>query len=142
MIKIVTSGHFDPLHRGHLELLRMSKKLGDVLFVIVASDRQLLRKYGYLLYPLNRRIERLLRKAPFIDGVVVAIDKDDSVCDTLRLIRPDIFTKGGDRNEKTMNPREIKICEEINCKIVYGMGDKKAHSHLLRERFKRKYGNV
>ena len=144
MIKVATSGHFDPLHRGHLELLRLSKNIGEgvfipSLYVIIASDRQLIAKYGFVLTPLHERVERLWRKAPFITGVVVSVDSDDSVAETLKEIRPDIFTKGGDRTASNMNKIEIEACEDIGCKIIYGLGTKKAHSHLLRERIMRRY---
>ena len=32
---VAVSGYFDPIHVGHLEYLRLSKKLGDKLVVIV-----------------------------------------------------------------------------------------------------------
>ncbi|KKK59476.1 hypothetical protein LCGC14_3034020, partial [marine sediment metagenome] len=73
---VVVSGHFDPLHRGHVEHIKKASKLGDCLFVIVGSDAQLKRKYGYVLQPLSKRIERILRKAPFVQGVIVSVDKD------------------------------------------------------------------
>jgi D-beta-D-heptose 7-phosphate kinase/D-beta-D-heptose 1-phosphate adenosyltransferase len=35
---VLTNGCFDLLHRGHLHLIRESKKLGDLLIVAVNSD--------------------------------------------------------------------------------------------------------
>ena len=37
---VAVSGYFDPIHVGHLEYLKMSKKLGDKLVVIVNNSDQ------------------------------------------------------------------------------------------------------
>jgi len=42
----ITSGYFDPLHRGHLELLELSRAQGDILWVIVNNDVQGALKKG------------------------------------------------------------------------------------------------
>ena len=39
-IAIIASGYFNPIHRGHLEFLNLSKKKGDILIVIVNNDHQ------------------------------------------------------------------------------------------------------
>ncbi|MFZ9345229.1 MAG: adenylyltransferase/cytidyltransferase family protein, partial [Opitutales bacterium] len=46
MIIAITSGYFDPLHRGHLELISLSRKQGDALWVIVNTDAQAALKKG------------------------------------------------------------------------------------------------
>ena len=43
---IITSGYFDPLHIGHIELLQKSKELGDILYVIVNNNQQAIIKKG------------------------------------------------------------------------------------------------
>ena len=42
----ITSGYFDPMHRGHLELLELSRAQGDILWVIVNNDVQGALKKG------------------------------------------------------------------------------------------------
>ena len=41
---VAVSGYFDPIHVGHLEYLKMSKKLGDKLVVIVNNNHQCVLK--------------------------------------------------------------------------------------------------
>ena len=41
---VAVSGYFDPIHVGHLEYLKMSKKLGDKLVVIVNNNDQCVLK--------------------------------------------------------------------------------------------------
>ena len=43
---VLVSGGFDPLHKGHLDLLQEAKKLGDHLTVGLNSDEWLTRKKG------------------------------------------------------------------------------------------------
>ena len=52
----------------------------------------------------------------------MSIDKDSTVAETLRMIRPQVFAKGGDRVTSRMPQKEIDVCREIGCEIVYGVG--------------------
>ena len=46
MIIVAVSGYFDPLHRGHVEYLKLAKQLGDKLIVILNNDNQVrLKKF-------------------------------------------------------------------------------------------------
>lgn len=137
MKKVVVSGYLDPLHRGHCENMRLAAQLGDCLIVIMSSDEQIKRKYGYVLQPLHKRIERLVRKASFIQGIFVSIDKDSTQVETLKLIKPDVFAKGGDRTLDNMPQAELDVCKEIGCRVVYGLGGKVNSSTAMRERIEK-----
>ncbi|MBU1067073.1 adenylyltransferase/cytidyltransferase family protein [Patescibacteria group bacterium] len=128
----------DPLHHGHIEHFRQAKALGDKLIVIIGNDQQIIRKYGYVLQPVHERVARLMRKAPFIDGVIVSIDRDNTQCETLRMLRPFMFVKGGDRNEN--NTPEAQVCREIGCHVFYGAGDKLGSTGVMRQRIERLAG--
>ena len=62
--------------------------------------------------------------------------QDMSVCEELRLLRPDIFANGGDR--KKDNVPEAALCNEIGCKMVFnvGKGGKVQSSSWLVERYR------
>jgi len=47
---VAVSGYFDPIHVGHLEYLKMSKKLGDKLVVIVNNNDQCVLKKRQTIY--------------------------------------------------------------------------------------------
>lgn len=134
---VVVSGYFDPCHFGHIEHMRKASQLGDVLIVIINSDEQVMRKYGYILQPMYKRIERIMRKAPFAHGVVISIDKDSTQTETLRMIRPQVFAKGGDRVANNMPKSEVDVCRKIGCEIVYGVGEKLNSSTKIRKRIER-----
>jgi len=133
---VVVSGGFDPLNGiGHLSHIREAKKLGDKLVVILSRDDQLVAKGNKpngTFYPsIEDRIE-IIKELRSVDEVVLNIDKDGTSTESLRLVRPQIFAKGGDRTPDNMPDNEIKMCEEIGCKIVYNVGvDKTVSSSQL-----------
>ena len=50
-----------------------------------------------------------------------------TVCKALEVIRPDVFTKGGDRMDAATIP-EWDTCQELGTVIITGVGDSKIHS--------------
>ena len=51
---IAVSGGFDPIHKGHIQMIREASKYGNVI-VIVNSDEWLVRKKGYKSLCLLKR---------------------------------------------------------------------------------------
>jgi len=39
-IIVAVSGYFAPLHSGHIEYIKLARKLGDYLVVILNNDKQ------------------------------------------------------------------------------------------------------
>ena len=124
-IVVTTSGGFDPVHVGHIRLFREAKTLGDKLVVILNSDDFLLKKKGYVFMPFNERKE-ILESIKYVDEVVSSVDTDHTVSKTLEKLRPDIFAKGGDRNES--NTPELTLCRELNIRVVFNVGGGKVQS--------------
>jgi len=130
---IAESGYFDPPHPEHLSYFREGKKLGDILVVILNTDEQLLLKRkgtpleGRIRYPFEDRAIIVNEFKP-IDIVVRSIDEDASIAKTLRLIRPHIFAKGGDRTLDTLPQAERDTAKEVGYEIVCNVGAEKAHS--------------
>lgn len=130
---ICASGYFDPLHFGHVEYLQKSKDLGDKLIVIVNSDHQASLKKGKSFMPSAERV-RLIRALDCVDAVVEAIDQDRTVCQTIAMLHPDVFAKGGDQTVQSIP--EAKICNELGIQLVDGLGDKIQSSSWLLARAK------
>ena len=120
-MKIVTSRYFDPLHVGHIECLELAKELGDELIVIVNSDYQTRLKKSKSFMSEQDRM-KIVSSLKCVDKVFLSIDKDKSICESLRYLNPDIFAKGGDRTSDEIP--EAKICKEMGIKIVDGLGKK------------------
>lgn len=118
---VVASGYFDPLHLGHVEYLRLAKQLGDKLVVIVNNKKQTVAKKGYEFMPFGERIE-IIKALEFVDEVFPSIDKDASVCESIRAVKPHIFAKGGDRFSYEIP--EAVVCKELGVEIVDSLGKK------------------
>ena len=103
---ICLSGGFDPIHVGHLRMLKEATKYGQVT-VIVNSDEWLQRKKGFIFMPFEERCE-ILEGLECVTRTVLADDDDNTVCKTLKRLKPDYFGNGGDR--KTENTqRSISV---------------------------------
>jgi len=130
-IVVAVSGYFDPLHVGHIEYLELAKGLGDKLIVILNNDEQALLKKGKVFMPFEERI-RIIKALRCVDEVFPCIDKDRSVCESLRAVRPNIFANGGDRVIGEVP--ETPICEELGIKMVDSLGKKiQSSSELIKK---------
>ena len=128
MKTVVASGYFDPIHVGHVEYLEMAASLGDRLVVIVNSDLQAELKKGESFMNENDRL-KIVSSLRVVDDVLLSIDKDKTVCESLKFLKPDIFAKGGDRTNNEIP--ESKTCKEFNIKIIDGLGQKIRSSSKL-----------
>jgi len=125
---VATSGGFDPIHPGHISCLIQSKKFGDTLAVIVNGDAFLTAKKGRPFQNLETR-SLIVSGIAGVDYVVpFEIENDQTVCKALEALKPDVFTKGGDRNSTTLPPAETAVCKKYNIKVVFGVGEDKKWS--------------
>ncbi len=128
----ITSVYANPLHPGHVECFELSKKLADELWVVVNNDHQAKLKRGTESFQDEVFRTRLVSSVKGVDRVILSIDKDRTVCETLKSLfeeiknRPEvtevIFTKGGDRFADEIP--EKKVCDEYNVAIVDSLGEK------------------
>ena len=121
MKKIAVSGYFDPIHIGHLEYLKLAKKLGGKLVVIVNNNHQCVLKKGKPFMDEDDRV-KIVRSLKMVDEVFLSIDYDKTVCASLESLKPDVFANGGDRSTKEVP--ESSICKKYNIEMIDGLGDK------------------
>lgn len=122
---VMVSGGFDPVHVGHLDMLKEAKGLGDELVVILNNDNWLKLKKGHAFMGEEDRKE-ILESFKFVDRVVITSHepstKDISVCRELELLKPHIFANGGDRKED--NIPEYEICKRLGIEMIFNIGKK------------------
>lgn len=129
---VITSGYFNPLHIGHMNLMREAKKLGDFLVVIVNNDQQVKAKGSIPFMPEKERIE-IVKDIKHVDAVFLSIDENLPISKSLRAIANQykgelFFAKGGDRNVSNIPQSEKKVCQEFNIQIVNNVGGGKVQS--------------
>ena len=125
MKTIAISGGFDPVHIGHVELMKEARALGDKLVVIINNDNWLIAKKGFAFMPEEERAA-IISAVKYADEVVVTSHKknpdDMSVCKELEELKPDIFANGGDR--KADNIPEYELCEKLGIEMAFNLGEK------------------
>ena len=130
---VITSGFFNPVHIGHINLIKESKKLGDYLIVIVNNDKQVKIKGSVEFMPEQERMA-IIEAMEFVDEVFLSIDGDGFVAKSLEEIgkrhsgKKLIFAKGGDRNIDNIPSSERDICVEFGIEVVSGVGGDKVQS--------------
>jgi D-beta-D-heptose 7-phosphate kinase/D-beta-D-heptose 1-phosphate adenosyltransferase len=123
-VTIAVSGGFDPIHKGHVRMIRAAAEHGHVV-VIANSDDWLMRKKGYVFMKWRERAE-ILQSIKGVIAVYEAKDSDNSVCETLKSIKPSMFANGGDR--KSDNVPEVALCKELGIKMLWNVGGEKIQS--------------
>ena len=115
---IMVSGGFDPVHVGHIRMIRAAAKYGDVI-VIANSDEWLYRKKGFNFMDFTKRAEIL----DSIKGVLLVDSVDDSdgtVCKAIKRHKPTYFANGGDRGRS--NTPEQDVCESLGVELLWAVG--------------------
>ncbi len=124
---VMTSGGFDPIHPGHISCLIDSKHHGDTLAVVVNGDAFLRAKKGKPFQDLRTRC-MIVSGIKGVDYVLpFEIEGDMTVSKALEHLKPNVFTKGGDRVDAKTIP-EWQTCEQHGIEVVTGVGDDKLWS--------------
>ena len=115
-VVVLTNGHFDILHVGHLRYLEAARRLGDALVVAINSDASTRNLKGSKrpIVPEQDRAE-LVAGLGCVDAVLLFdADTAESVVAELQ---PDIYVKGGDYSGED---RSAKLLPEARIVVAYG----------------------
>lgn len=101
MITVFTNGCFDLLHAGHIAVLSAAKKMGDLLYVGINSDKSISNLKGPFrpIIPEDQRFE-IVSSIKYVDRVFLF--DDPTPIRLIKEIMPDIVVKGGD-----WDPRDV-----------------------------------
>jgi cytidyltransferase-like protein len=110
---VLAGGVFDIIHPGHIHTLNSAKALGDVLIVVVATDKTAQKMKKRM--PLhNQKLRReLVDSLLMVDLCVVGSEED--IFKTVDLVRPEVIALGYDQvhQEKFI----IDGCRKINLDV-------------------------
>lgn len=95
MKKVMATGVFDILHLGHIHFLSESKKLGDELIVVVATDSTARNRGKLTVFDENARV-KLVSQLKIVDRVILGHEGD--IYQTVLDIRPNVITLGYDQH--------------------------------------------
>jgi len=128
-------GVFDLIHYGHIKHLESAKKRCDYLFVSVTSDEYIKKGPMRPIHKNNERI-KFLQSLKFIDHVFLA--NGESGVDSINLVKPDFYFKGGDYKNNKLDKTK-KIFKEIHAvkknkgKIIYTNEKHMSSSKIINE---------
>lgn len=110
MKRVLTYGTFDLLHRGHINLLKRARALGDHLTVAVSTDEFDALKNKSSFHSFEDRVF-ILQAVRYVDEVIPESSWDQKV-DDVRRLAIDVFVMGDDWAGK------FDFLEPY-CKVVY-----------------------
>lgn len=92
---VLAGGVFDIIHPGHIYTLNSAKSLGDVLIVVVATDKTAQKMKNRT--PLHNQLQRkiLVNSLSMVDLCLIGHEGD--IFKTVELIRPEIIALGYDQ---------------------------------------------
>lgn len=110
MKKVITYGTYDLLHRGHIQLLKRARALGDYLVVGLSTDQFNTRKKKKAFYSYEER-KLVLEAIRYVDEVIPEDSWDQKQQDITKL-GIDTFVMGDDWSGKFDELKDI-------CEVVY-----------------------
>ncbi len=111
---VLAGGCFDILHVGHIKFLGAAKKRGDVLFILLESDKNV-EKFKGKNRPINSQKERAivlssLRPVDYV--IVLELMKTSSDYDKLIInLKPDVIATTKKSRQIIHNARQAKLID-------------------------------
>ncbi len=130
MKRVITYGTFDLLHRGHINLLKRAKALGDYLIVGVSTDEfnALKGKKAYYSYEDRKYILEAIR---YVDKAIPEKNWDQKIAD-VKKYHIDTFVIGDDWRGKFdfLKP----YCEVIYLPRTQGISTTQIKDDLMKKK--------
>jgi rfaE bifunctional protein nucleotidyltransferase chain/domain len=103
---VLTNGCFDVLHAGHVQCLTQARALGDRLIVGLNSDESV-RAIKGPERPVNSVADRACVLAALSCVDVVTVFDELTPERLIRLVRPDVYVKGGDYGSRGIPEEQL-----------------------------------
>jgi FAD synthetase len=114
-IRVMASGVFDILHLGHLHYIEESKKLGDELIVVIATD-ETVRKMKHEPITNEQIRVKLVNSLKPVDSAVLGYSGD--MYKIVEELDPDIITLGYDQVHDEENIKKELAKRNLKAKVV------------------------
>ena len=118
---ILISGAFNPLHFGHLLLLKDASNYGKVI-VALNSDEWVMKNKGHLLFDFETR-KSILEECKYVSKVISFDDSEGDVTYALFETRPTYFGNGGSATNLSLPKEELQVCGYLGIKPIFNLGN-------------------
>jgi rfaE bifunctional protein nucleotidyltransferase chain/domain len=134
---VLCHGTFDLMHIGHIRHFEQASKLGDVLIVTLTPDQFVNKGSNRPVFTGILRTEAIA-SLEMVD--YVALNDWPTAVETIGLLRPDIYCKGGEYRQKQVDAEsallpEIAAADEHGVKVEYTDDIVFSSSNLLNRHF-------
>jgi cytidyltransferase-like protein len=114
-VRIFTTGVFDILHRGHLNILTQAAALGELVVGIMTDQGVEDTKGSRPILSLDER-DAQVRSLPFVSEVIHYTDVDQR--DNYRSVKPDIVVQGDDWLFSADRSKALEFLREHHIRLV------------------------
>lgn len=125
-------GGFDLLHPGHIKHFESAKKLCDVLFVSITSDRFVASRKGSGRPIYTEKLRAYsIASIKYVDYVVIS--NFNTGIEVIKLLKPSYYIKGPDyhnKNEQEINA-EREAVDYVGGKIKYTKDSKLSTTDMI-----------
>tara|TARA_B100001996_G_scaffold112971_1_gene85474 strand:+ start:1156 stop:1938 length:783 start_codon:yes stop_codon:yes gene_type:complete len=121
------SGGFDPVHIGHLAMIKDASDLANEVIILLNSDKWLTRKKGKPFMVETQRAPILQEFTSVSEVIIQKDDDDDSSNNAIIEFHKDhkdksiCYCNGGDRSQEN-KIRESIICKDLGINLEFGIG--------------------
>lgn len=138
---VMTGGTFDIIHTGHIFTFEQARMLGDVLVIVIATDKTVQKFKQHL--PTNSQKDRaeLIRHLREVDAAIEGSETD--LFETVESIQPDIIALGYDQKHdekdlyKKLNERGFSHVKIIRLKEhVFGKSTSKIVQDIIKHNYR------
>ena len=146
---VLVSGGFDPVHKGHLQMIEAAREIGEEVWVILNNDSWLRQKKGKV-FMKEREREYIMSQIKGVTKTFICHPRsagDMTVCEGIYAAYQEymrqhkkapkkgemVFGNGGDRVQGKV-PEE-DYCDSMNIGMVWNLGEKVQSSSWLLEKY-------
>jgi len=110
---VLAGGVFDIIHPGHIYTLNSAKSLGDVLIVVVATDKTVQKMKKRIPLHNQEQRKKLVNSLSMVDLCLIGYEGD--IFKTVEMVRPEIIALGYDQvhQEKSITDG----CSKLNLQV-------------------------
>jgi cytidyltransferase-like protein len=112
---IYTTGVFDLLHKGHINVLTQASALGSLVVGVMSDEGVFLSKNKYPVFSTQERIEQL-ESLPFVSRVV-SYDSTNQI-PQYKEIKPDVIVQGDDWFHSADRTLELEYIKKNNVRLI------------------------
>lgn len=125
-------GFFDPLHDGHIDIMRQAKEMCERLIVAVGTDDFMMqRKHHGTILSYEQRVE-VVSAIRYVDQVVPEVDLDK--VKAYHQYHFDLMIAGADHLSEPIYQKAKEKLEELGVDTIFVPRKKNISSTLMRKR--------